>query len=134
MRPRTVELGLLVLASLITVSAYGLTSLGRAASLPADIGPFLGIVVVLLLVAHVVVRRFAASADGLLLPLAALLNGLGYVVIADSTLTWLPASRRGRSSAWAASPSPSSWFPTFANCSPTATAWPCSASSFCFCH
>jgi cell division protein FtsW (lipid II flippase) len=82
MRPRTVELGLLVLASIITVSAYGLTSLGRAASLPANIVPFLGIVLLLLLASHIVVRRFAAQADGLLLPLAALLNGLGYVIIA----------------------------------------------------
>ncbi len=82
MRPRTVELGLLIMASLITVSAYGLTSLGRAASLPANIVPFLGIVLGLLLGGHLVVRQFAPQADGLLLPLAALLNGLGYVVIA----------------------------------------------------
>lgn len=82
MRPRTVELGLLIMASLITVSAYGLTSLGRAASLPANIVPFLGIVLGLLLGGHLVVRQFAPMADGLLLPLAALLNGLGYVVIA----------------------------------------------------
>ncbi len=82
MRPRTVELGLLIMASLITVSAYGLTSLGRAASLPANIVPFLGIVLGLLLGGHLVVRQFAPLADGLLLPLAALLNGLGYVVIA----------------------------------------------------
>lgn len=82
MRPRNLELGLLVLASLITVSAYGLTSLGRAASLPADIVPFLAVVLGLLLSGHVIIRRTAPSADGLLLPLAALLNGLGYVVIA----------------------------------------------------
>ncbi|MEZ5376974.1 MAG: FtsW/RodA/SpoVE family cell cycle protein [Acidimicrobiales bacterium] len=95
MRPRTVELGLLVLASIITVAAYGLTSLGRAASLPADIGPFLGIVVALLLLGHLLVRFFAPQADGLLLPVAALLNGLGYVMIArlnpdlaDSQSAW----------------------------------------------
>ena len=95
MRPRTVELGLLLLTCLITVSAYGLTSLGRAAALPADIVPFLTIVVVLLLTAHVVVRRLAPQADGLLLPLVALLNGLGYAMIArldpqlaDSQSAW----------------------------------------------
>ncbi len=82
MRPRTVELGLLLLTCLITVSAYGLTSLGRAAALPADIVPFLSIVVVLLLSGHIVVRRLAVHADGLLLPLVALLNGLGYAMIA----------------------------------------------------
>ncbi len=95
MRPRTVELGLLVLASIITVAAYGLTSLGRAASLPADIGPFLGIVVALLMLGHLLVRFFAPQADGLLLPIAALLNGFGYVMIArlnpdlaDSQSAW----------------------------------------------
>lgn len=95
MRPRTVELGLLLLTCLITASAYGLTSLGRAAALPADIVPFLLIVVVLLLTAHVVVRRLAPQADGLLLPLVALLNGLGYAMIArldpqlaDSQSAW----------------------------------------------
>lgn len=95
MRPRTVELGLLLLTCLITVSAYGLTSLGRASALPADIVPFLSIVVVLLLTAHVVVRRLASQADGLLLPLVALLNGLGYAMIArldpelaDSQSAW----------------------------------------------
>ncbi len=95
MRPRTVELGLLLLTCLITVSAYGLTSLGRAAALPADIVPFLSIVVVLLLSGHIVVRRLAAHADGLLLPLVALLNGLGYAMIArldpalaDSQSAW----------------------------------------------
>ncbi len=95
MRPRTVELGLLLLASIVTAGAYGLTSLGRAASLPADIVPFLGIVLALLLLAHVVVRRFAPGADGLLLPIASFLNGLGYVMIArldpslaDSQSAW----------------------------------------------
>lgn len=95
MRPRTVELGLLLLTCLITASAYGLTSLGRASALPADIVPFLMIVVVLLLTAHVVVRRLAPQADGLLLPLVALLNGLGYAMIArldpqlaDSQSAW----------------------------------------------
>lgn len=95
MRPRNVELGLLLLTCLITASAYGLTSLGRAAALPADIVPFLLIVVVLLLTAHVVVRRLAPQADGLLLPLVALLNGLGYAMIArldpqlaDSQSAW----------------------------------------------
>lgn len=95
MRPRTVELGLLLLTCLITVSAYGLTSLGRAAALPADIVPFLSIVVLLLLSFHIVVRRLAPNADGLLLPLVAFLNGVGYAMIArldpalaDSQAAW----------------------------------------------
>jgi len=76
------ELGLIVLGLLITASAYALTSLGRNASLPVNIVPFLGIVFALLIAAHLGVRRLAPGADGVLLPLAALLNGIGYVFIA----------------------------------------------------
>ena len=36
----------------------------------------------LYLVAHLAVRRFAPAADGTLLPIAAMLNGIGFVVIA----------------------------------------------------
>src|ERR1041385_6366164 len=79
---RTTELGLLVLGALIVGGTYTLASLGRTASLPANIGPFLGVVLGLQVVAHVAVRRLAPNADGLLLPLAGLLNGLGYVFIA----------------------------------------------------
>ncbi len=81
---RNTELGLLVLAALVTGGTYTLASLGRTASLPANIGPFLGMIFALLLVAHLAVRRLAPDADGLLLPLAGLLNGLGYVFIARS--------------------------------------------------
>ena len=79
---RTTELGLIVLAILVTVGAYALASLGRTASLPANIVPFLGVIIGLLAVAHVATRRLAPNADGVLLPMAGLLNGIGYVVIA----------------------------------------------------
>lgn len=81
-RRRTTELGLLVLALLIVLGAYALASLGRSASLPADIVPFLGVQVLLMVVAHLATRRLAPLADPLFLPLAALLTGLGYVFIA----------------------------------------------------
>lgn len=89
MKPRSVELGLLVLATIITCVGYGMVILsqeGNSASdvdidLQAQVGGFLGIVVGLLLAAHVVVRLLAPLADGLLLPVAALLNGLGYIMI-----------------------------------------------------
>src|SRR4051812_3131556 len=79
---RNLELGLMIVAGLLTVGAYVLASLGRTSSLPADVGPFLLIVIALGVVAHMAVRRLAPAADGMLLPLAALLNGLGYVFIA----------------------------------------------------
>ncbi|MFP5254420.1 MAG: FtsW/RodA/SpoVE family cell cycle protein [Acidimicrobiia bacterium] len=78
---RNTELGLLVLGTLVTVGAYLLASLAKDATIPANIGPFLAIVLGLMLAAHVAVRRLAPDADGTLLPIAALLNGLGYVFI-----------------------------------------------------
>ena len=50
--------------------------------MPADLLPFFGIVLGLLLGAHLVLRRFAPHADPTILPVVALLNGLGYVFIA----------------------------------------------------
>lgn len=79
---RSAELGLMVLAVAITGGAYTLASLGQTASVPGDIGPFLAMIAVLFLGAHVAVRRLAPNADGLILPLVAVLNGIGYVFIA----------------------------------------------------
>jgi peptidoglycan glycosyltransferase len=79
---RRTELGLIVLGSLIIAATYVLAALGRTATLPANIAPFLAAVLGLLLLAHLATRRLAPGADGLLLPLAALLNGIGYVFIA----------------------------------------------------
>lgn len=93
-RRRTTELGLLVLAALVICGAYALASLGRSASLPADIVPFLGVILALLIGAHIANRRLVPAADPLLLPLAALLNGIGYVFIAriNGDLAGLQAS------------------------------------------
>jgi cell division protein FtsW (lipid II flippase) len=79
---RDLELGLVALAALVTVSLYVLTALGTIASLPANIGFFLTAVVVLMLVTTLATRRFTPGADPFLLPLAVVLNGIGYVVIA----------------------------------------------------
>ena len=79
---RRSELGLVLLAAFITGAAYVLASLGKNASLPARIGPFLVSLLVLLVCAHIGVRKFARGASPLLLPLAALLHGIGYVMIA----------------------------------------------------
>jgi len=78
---RTTELGLLVLVAIIVVGAYTLVSLGKTATLPVNLGPFLGVVLGLFVVGHVALRVLAPGADPVLLPLAGLLNGLGYVVI-----------------------------------------------------
>ncbi|MDQ1428542.1 MAG: hypothetical protein QOK39_2018, partial [Acidimicrobiaceae bacterium] len=79
---RRTELGLIVLAIMLTAGLYVLASLGKAGSLPANIGPFLGIICGLLVLAHLGMRKLAPFADPILLPTAALLNGVGYVFIA----------------------------------------------------
>ena len=81
------------MAAVITTAAYILAALGKTASIPANIGPFLIIIVGLLVGAHFAVRRLAPHADGVLLPVAGLLNGIGYVFIArlDRNLAGLQA-------------------------------------------
>jgi cell division protein FtsW (lipid II flippase) len=99
---RNTELGLIVLGTLVTVGAYLLASLAEDATIPADIGPFLGIVLGLQLVAHLAVRRLAPDADGTLVPIAGLLNGLGYVFIVRlDEAKPDPKNLAGLQSAWA---------------------------------
>lgn len=80
-RRRGTELTLIVMAAAITGVAYTLASLGTNAVIPARIGPLLGLILALIVIAHVAVRLLARGADGTLLPLAVLLHGLGYVMI-----------------------------------------------------
>jgi len=78
---RNTELGLIVLSTLVIVGAYLLASLAEDAAIPANLGAFLGVVLGLQLAAHLAVRRLAPHADGTIVPIAGLLNGLGYVFI-----------------------------------------------------
>ena len=91
---RNTELGLIILVVMITGAAYVLASLSQDAVIPPNVGPFLAVVLALFLVAHVVVRRLAPNADGTLLPMAGLLNGLGFVIIAriNEKLAWQQAA------------------------------------------
>ena len=79
---RGTELILVLLAAVITGGAYTLVALGRTSTLPANVVPFLGLMLGLLLAPHLANRVLARGADAVLLPLAALLNGIGYVFIA----------------------------------------------------
>jgi cell division protein FtsW (lipid II flippase) len=79
---RRTEFVLLLFGSGIVVALYVITSLGQNSKIPADISPFLGIVLGLALAAHMANRWLVPDANAVVLPVAALLNGIGYVVIA----------------------------------------------------
>jgi cell division protein FtsW (lipid II flippase) len=78
---RSTELALIVMAAAIIGVAYTLASLGANAEIPARIGPFLALLLLLIGIAHVAVRKLAGGADATLLPLAVLLHGVGFVMI-----------------------------------------------------
>jgi cell division protein FtsW (lipid II flippase) len=79
---RRTELGLLIFGSLLIVALYVIAELGAKSKIPPNVGPFLGIVLGLALVAHLANRWLVPDANAVILPIAALLNGIGYVVIA----------------------------------------------------
>jgi peptidoglycan glycosyltransferase len=79
-RRSELSLGILVVA--VTVGGYILVALAKGPTLPPDLYALLASVFGLYLIAHVAVRRLAPGADSTLLPLAAMLNGIGFVTIA----------------------------------------------------
>ena len=81
MNRRNTELGLVLLAVVITGCAYVLSALGKDSNIPANLVPFLAGIVGLIVVAHVATRYLARGADSIVLPIVALLNGIGYVVL-----------------------------------------------------
>ena len=78
---RRTELGMLVAAAVIIVAAYTLMILGNTSRVPSDVGPLLAAMLGLGAVAHLANRIWAPSAMPIILPIAFLLNGLGYVMI-----------------------------------------------------
>src|ERR1700691_6633972 len=94
---RRTELGLLLFGSLLIVALYVIAVLGQKSKIPDNIGAFLGIVLGLAMLAHMANRWLAPNANAVILPLAVLLNGIGYVVIAR----WDPGQAKGQA-AWAA--------------------------------
>jgi peptidoglycan glycosyltransferase len=69
------------MAVVITSGGYVLLLLAEKPDLPADLWLFLLAMLGLYVVAHLAVRRFAPRADPTLLPIAAALNGIGYITI-----------------------------------------------------
>ena len=78
---RSGELGLLLLALALGLSAYALVSVTLDGSLPAGFYRDGGVFVLVTLATHAVVRWRAPFADPVLLPIAAALNGIGIAMI-----------------------------------------------------
>ena len=78
---RSTELAMLGFAVGIIAFAYAAAGLGLNGHMPSGLVVYVAGFAVLMGVAHLAVRRFTPWADPLMLPLAALLNGLGIVMI-----------------------------------------------------
>lgn len=79
--PRSVELRLGILPVVITTFGYALVQLADKPNLPADLWFFALAVIGLYVAAHIAVRKLTPHANPVLLPIAAFLNGIGYVTI-----------------------------------------------------
>lgn len=99
-RRRGAELFLLILALLVGVGAYAAVGLGVDGEVPTNLIGYGGWLTLLVVAAHVAVRRVAPYADPVLLPVVAALNGLGLAIIhrldlaketglASQQLTWM---------------------------------------------
>jgi cell division protein FtsW (lipid II flippase) len=95
-RTRGTQLALTILAVLLSVGAYVLVTLGKTGRTPPGIGGFVAVVGVSYLLAHFLSTRLAPGADPVMLPVAAVLAGIGYAMIsrldpglADEQFGWL---------------------------------------------
>jgi cell division protein FtsW (lipid II flippase) len=78
---RRTELAMLAFAVALVAFAYANVGFGLKGTLPSGMAEYMLAFTVLLVVAHLAVRKLAPWADPLLLPLAATLNGLGVVML-----------------------------------------------------
>jgi cell division protein FtsW (lipid II flippase) len=78
---RRTELLMLIFAVGVVLFAYASVGLGLNGKLPAGLAEYGLAFAAIVFAAHLAVRRLAPWADPLMLPLAALLNGLGVVMI-----------------------------------------------------
>jgi cell division protein FtsW (lipid II flippase) len=79
---RRTELVLLALALVITTAFYILASLGAQGQMPSRLWLFLVCMIGISLGMHLAIRHYAPRSSQILLPVATLLNGIGYVEIA----------------------------------------------------
>lgn len=78
---RGAELGLLIVAAVIVTAALVIVEIAQHQALRIELAYYGGGFLVVFGIAHLVVRLLAPYADPLLLPLVALLNGIGLVMI-----------------------------------------------------
>jgi peptidoglycan glycosyltransferase len=72
----------MVLAWVVVTALYILMTLATKGHLPASLDFFLAVLIAVSLAMHFAIRRYAPQASQVLLPVATLLNGIGYVEIA----------------------------------------------------
>jgi cell division protein FtsW (lipid II flippase) len=77
---RRTELIMLVFVFALVAFAFANVGFSLKDALPPGLAEYMGAFIVIIVAAHLVMRRFAPYADPLLLPLAAVLNGLGIVM------------------------------------------------------
>jgi len=107
---RNTELVLILFASLVVVAAEGVVEGTRNGHLSSHLATYGAVPLVVGLVAHLMIRRFAAYADPFLLPAVVLLNGLGLVMIHRLDLGLAQQAREGIGDyAGAAAPSQVIW-------------------------
>ena len=94
---RRTEAGLLCVGAIVVLSATLLESLAATNALPDHVVGFIAGLVVVAVGVQVVNRRLAPHADPVIVPVALLLNGLGYVMIERGD-----PSRAGQQLAWTA--------------------------------
>jgi cell division protein FtsW (lipid II flippase) len=78
---RRTELIMLIFAYALVLFAFANVGYSLKGKLPSSLAEYMGAFVIVTVIGHLAVRRLAPWADPLLLPLAALLNGLGIVMV-----------------------------------------------------
>jgi cell division protein FtsW (lipid II flippase) len=80
-RTRGTQLAMTILAVILSVGAYVLVTLGKTGKTPPGVGGFVAVVAASYLLAHLLTTRLAPGADPVMLPVAAVLAGIGYAMI-----------------------------------------------------
>jgi cell division protein FtsW (lipid II flippase) len=96
MNRRNAELGLIILAVILSLGAFLMGEFSHRNTIPAGFFSYALAAGALAAVAHLAVRRLAPNADPLLLPVGIVLSGLGYAMVrrlnpslANPQLSWI---------------------------------------------